>query len=188
MTQNVDGIRRMVDSNDFAASLVNQFDRFGGLSDAQWRWVVKLQMPTPDTMDMDATPIHDMFKQTATRLKGPRIRVLIGEQLLALSRAGDRSRFPGSINVTDGKPFRENRWYGRITESRWEPSRDCESWVTEWLVKFANDPVTVAAEYGKMTGYCCFCNRTLSDDRSVEVGYGPVCADSWGMPWGEKGN
>jgi hypothetical protein len=27
--------------------------------------------------------------------------------------------------------------------------------------------------------------RALSDDRSTAVGYGPICADHYGLPWGE---
>ena len=27
--------------------------------------------------------------------------------------------------------------------------------------------------------------RALSDDRSTAVGYGPICADHFGLPWGE---
>lgn len=46
-----------------------------------------------------------------------------------------------------------------------------------------------AAAYGKSTEHCVFCGRGLSDDRtgcSLEVGYGPVCADKYGLPWGSK--
>jgi len=28
--------------------------------------------------------------------------------------------------------------------------------------------------------------RGLDDERSVSVGYGPVCAGHYGLPWGEK--
>jgi len=80
MTRNVDGIRDIAGTSKFAASLVEQFDRYDNLSFEQWRWVVKLQMPIPDAVDMDASSIHEMFMKTSTRLKGPRIRVFVGEQ------------------------------------------------------------------------------------------------------------
>ena len=44
-----------------------------------------------------------------------------------------------------------------------------------------------AAALGHTTHFCCFCARELTDDgegRSVEVGYGPVCARKNGLPWG----
>jgi len=34
------------------------------------------------------------------------------------------------------------------------------------------------------TGNCCFCRRELTDKRSTEVGYGPICADHFSLPWG----
>jgi hypothetical protein len=41
-----------------------------------------------------------------------------------------------------------------------------------------------AAAFGHETHRCVFCVRTLTDDRSTEVGYGPVCAARYGLPWG----
>jgi hypothetical protein len=32
-----------------------------------------------------------------------------------------------------------------------------------------------AAEFGHTHGYCCFCQRELTDAKSVAKGYGPVC-------------
>lgn len=47
-------------------------------------------------------------------------------------------------------------------------------------------PITAdeAAAFGHATGHCVFCARELTDDRSVEVGYGPVCAGKNNLPWG----
>lgn len=42
-----------------------------------------------------------------------------------------------------------------------------------------------AAEFGHRTGQCVFCLRHLTDERSVSVGYGPICAGNNGLPWGE---
>lgn len=33
-----------------------------------------------------------------------------------------------------------------------------------------------AAHYGHLYGVCCNCGRTLTDERSIAQGYGPVCA------------
>lgn len=44
-----------------------------------------------------------------------------------------------------------------------------------------------AAAIGALTHHCVFCSRELTDDgegRSVEVGYGPICARKHGLPWG----
>ena len=44
-----------------------------------------------------------------------------------------------------------------------------------------------AAALGHATHHCCFCGLTLTDEgegKSIEVGYGPVCARKNGLPWG----
>ena len=56
--------------------------------------------------------------------------------------------------------------------------------IGDALVRWARDPVGVAAEHGRMTGACCFCRRTLTTDESLAVGYGPVCATRYHLPWG----
>lgn len=32
---------------------------------------------------------------------------------------------------------------------------------------------------------CCFCGRDLDTAESISVGYGPICAAKYGLPWGE---
>lgn len=108
-----------------------------------------------------------------------------------LSVAGERSQNPGHINVTDTSRSFENRvWFGRITPvGGWVASRRVDGAqlkaVEAALAEFEADPAKAAAEYGHATGSCCFCSRELTDERSVTVGYGPVCAERYGLPWGE---
>jgi len=40
-----------------------------------------------------------------------------------------------------------------------------------------------AAAFGQTSSFCCYCARHLEDGRSVEVGYGPVCAKKYNLPW-----
>lgn len=49
----------------------------------------------------------------------------------------------------------------------------------------AENPLKVALAYGKQTGHCCFCGIDLTDNRSVTMGYGPICAGKYNLPWGE---
>lgn len=41
-----------------------------------------------------------------------------------------------------------------------------------------------AKAFGVATSKCVFCALALTDGRSTEVGYGPVCATNNGLPWG----
>ena len=42
-----------------------------------------------------------------------------------------------------------------------------------------------AAAFGALYGICCACGRSLTDERSIHAGYGPVCAQNNGWAWGE---
>ena len=54
------------------------------------------------------------------------------------------------------------------------------------LRTIAADPTAAAVKHGKVSGCCCFCARPLTDAGSVEHGYGPTCAEKYGLPWQSK--
>jgi Family of unknown function (DUF6011) len=103
--------------------------------------------------------------------------------------AGDRAREPGCLTITSpDKGFDGRRkWLGRITRAgQFEPARDTDPALGDKLRAFAADPAGVAGAHGRLTHNCCFCNAALTDERSELVGYGPVCADNFGLPWGQR--
>jgi hypothetical protein len=139
----------------------------------------------------DLSRIVAMFARAASRLRFPAI-VLDG---FRVSIAGARAAQPGSLTVTGLDPVfnsyrgREERpWFGRVsTGGEFQPGRNAPDGLGEKLRRFAADPAGEAAAHGRLTGRCCFCNHRLGegeDRRSVEIGYGPVCADRFGLPWG----
>lgn len=198
----------------FAESLVAQCAKKGHLSEKQMHWVGVLieravvGEPEPDKMALgnfaamielfDKAKAHLKFPKIWLQAEGPKYDVELEDGSMAksdvwpirLSVAGAKAKNPGSINVTDGEPFGYNQWYGRIlTDGFWEqPMKqpaELQS-VAKVLEAFADDPVGVAAAHGHLTGHCCFCNRKLEDEKSTSVGYGPVCAKHYGLPWGKK--
>ena len=54
-------------------------------------------------------------------------------------------------------------------------------------VAVAADPAAAAKAYGALMGRCSFCDTAITDEGSVEVGYGPVCAKRFGLPHTPKG-
>lgn len=131
------------------------------------------------------TRIYTMFQTARGQLKRPVIR-LADEQghRLVLSLASAASKNVGWVYVKQGTGF-EAAYFGKISpEGRFFPIAACPPTVKAQLASFAQDPETVAAKYGKLTGCCCFCGRNLTDDRSTHVGYGPVCAAKFGLDWG----
>lgn len=175
----------------FAASLLASAKK-GFLSDKQLFWVKKLVEPPPPPTTIvvgDLSGVLTMFATARKHLKHPKVKLALEDgSPVVLSVAGPGAKVPGSVNVTDGGAYGSNKWYGRIaTTGAWEVSKAAGSASTSiaaLLTRFASEPEAVAAAYGKLVGSCCFCSRTLTDKRSTEVGYGPICAGHFGLAWG----
>jgi hypothetical protein len=139
-----------------------------------------------------------LFEKTKGKLKRPAIVIGIpgtDNKSVRLSIAGPKAKVPGSLTLTSGEATGVNEWggksrdwYGRVrVDGTFEPTREgaaLEPALSRTLRALATDPAATAAEYGRLTGKCCFCNRALEDERSTAVGYGRVCAGHYGLPWG----
>lgn len=144
--------------------------------------------PPPEPTDSGDrfTRLVEMMQTAARSLKHPRVVVGFDAGTLRLNIAGLRAKVPGSLSVTSGERHYEDRtWYGRVhTDGRFEPGRRCPDWVLDALREFNADPAEAARIQGQRYGNCCFCSRELTTTMSVTAGYGPVCADRYGLPWG----
>lgn len=114
----------------------------------------------------------------------PRVRLSFHEHPLHFTVAGERSRFPGCVNLTDGGQYGQNKWYGRITvDGHFQPGEaarnlDAEAKKEFWnLLKRLRDGEAeqVFSEFGKNFGTCCICGRDLTNEESVAQGIGPIC-------------
>lgn len=190
---------------EFAQSLLRQW-RDRGLSPTQWYYIHVLALEEserrkPKPFFDRSTPAaggpnnaiqlgHDcfatlrrMFDRAAESIRWPKIRFQTDDYRLKLSVAGPQSRRSGTINVVN---LDDDLWYGRIVErDLFERGRDCPESAVEFLRRLAADPVGEAAAYGRATGVCAYCHRELTDPRSVTAGFGPVCSEKWGIPWGD---
>lgn len=80
-----------------------------------------------------------------------------------------------------------SRTSGRAYAEEWD------GWRWDYLGARALRDLTLAdrltAEQAKawsnVTHACIFCGLDLTDDRSTDAGYGPVCAEKNGLPWGD---
>ena len=131
----------------------------------------------------DLSRIVAMFDRARQHLRFPAV-ALDG---FRVNVAGQRAREPGSLTITSADKGADGRraWFGRVTlAGQFEPARDTPADIGDKLRRFAADPVGVAAEYGRLHGACCFCRKSLRDERSTAVGYGPTCAANFGLEWG----
>ncbi len=121
----------------------------------------------------------------ARGLRFPKLRFLApdGKSELRLSLAGSTSKYPGSVQVK----VSEN-WVGRINaDGSVTYGITNTAGLLATLTSVALNPAAAASAYGHLCGRCAACNLPLTDEGSVEVGYGPICAAHYGWPHKAKG-
>jgi uncharacterized protein DUF6011 len=91
----------------------------------------------------------------------------------------ESGRWAGFVFVKDGAEYGQQKRYGMQ-----KPGQTYRGDIEAELRIIAADVVGAAKAYAAITGKCSFCKRPLEDERSVSAGYGPVCADNLGLPWG----
>jgi hypothetical protein len=181
----------------FANSLLDSFGRYGTLSTKQLFWVNKLNervtapQPQPEVDKIEVgsmTGVIALFDKAKKHLKHPKITLTLKGSPITLAMAGAASKAPGSINVMGEGKYPDREWFGRISPAgEWSPSRALDGDATKreallkLLTEFAQSPAEVAKNHGALTGNCSFCNLALTDPRSVAAGFGPVCADHYGL-------
>ena len=142
----------------------------------------------------DLAKMSEMMAKAGTHLKKPSVLLHIeggGFGPLPKKVKVKQSSQEGAFIVTsDGTP---SLYYGKISpEGIWMPkpslNEGVKSALAAVLKEFAANPVKVAAHYGHLHGKCCFCNKGLTDPKSTLVGYGPICATHYNLPWGEVSN
>lgn len=179
-------------NGDFAASLLGQVKKKGDLSPKQLQavyqsiareedWAKQREQKAAQTQ-IDMTDLLDRF---ALALKAgiKRPKVNTGDLLFSLAPATGRNA--GHVYVKGEKDAYGDRPYlGKITpEGKFFAGRGVEDDVKQRIAEVGSDVVGSAKAHGAQHGNCCFCSRDLTTDESVSNGYGPICADRYGLPW-----
>lgn len=166
---------------NFASSLLSAMQSSRGLSDKQAYWVNTLaqRVTNPKAPETGITlePLAVMMRRAKNAgLQHPKVSLAYEGMTFTLSLAGAASANAGHIYVKiDGD------YAGKVSPQGEFRGKDL---AVPGLRHFAADPAKAATEYGRLTGCCSFCRQPLRDERSTAVGYGPVCAKKFGMPWG----
>lgn len=190
-------VNGLVDTKDknFCESLCGQFEKKQKLSPKQADWVGKMIVkavqgePEPEMVEVgNFQKVIDLFGLVAGKLKYPKIRLQTQDgKPVVLSVAGTNAKVPGSVNITDGNGgYGSNLWYGRVhVDGQYERAKYLKANETELvevvLKEMAENPAGTAQKYGKLTGNCCFCGLGLTEAHSTAAGFGPVCADHYGL-------
>lgn len=148
-----------------------------------------------------AVALFELFNRAYSRTSGsaarrPAVRFRLGttQRGVRFEMAGPSSRYDGSLLALADSAGRNGRrsLYGHMTINGVFSGRvgatqvelDIFNEVATVLSAFAADPAGYSGAHGRMTGHCCYCGRGLTDERSLAVGYGPQCAEHYGLPWG----
>jgi len=128
--------------------------------------------------------IVEMLNHAKETIKSPSIQIVTDDATYSLTIAGEQSQLPGTINIVS-----KSIWYGRIfLDGKFQPSKKIPEPIIEQLMNalqaFNHNPEKMAHAYGHRTGRCCFCNLPLTNKKSIDVGYGPVCARNYRLKYG----
>lgn len=179
---------------DFARSLCSQFRQKRRLSQLQQLHVDKLieeannpppPPPPPERIELgNFTPLMELFARAkANKIAVPRIKTFTENgRAMELAAANPGGKNPGCIYVT-----LEGDYYGKVNPSGEIELRRgtvvCEE-VHARAKYIGENPTEAGRVHGHKYDDCMFCGRGLKTTDSVYFGYGPICADKWGLEWG----
>ena len=159
-------------ANSFAASMADSIANYGHLTPRQLDACTRAAKdaataaPAP-TVETDR--LMDAFdKAQANGLQRPKLRF----EGFQVSLAPSSGRNAGAIYLKDGETY-----LGKIQGARYFASRDASPDQQAAIVATMADPLAEAIAFGRRTGRCCVCGRTLENRESVDRGIGPICAE-----------
>jgi hypothetical protein len=166
----------------FAQDLAQKFNK---LSPAQYAWAHKLAVdyitPAAVVTDNQTTQFEALFNAfEAAKSKGAKrltlrfegVNIKPNRDLTALWVTSQTEFEQGDYGL---KP----KYLGKVTRTAIDSK--FSDIVRETIMGAANDPLTAAIKYGKVSGSCSCCGRELTVKESIERGIGPVCADKYGF-------
>jgi hypothetical protein len=166
--------------SSFAQDLARKFN---SLSPAQYAWAHKLAVDNIKVASVDSTQpsqfdaLFAAFEAAKTKgakrltLRFEGVNVKPNRDLSALWVTSQTEREEGNYGM-------QPKYLGKVTRSALD-SRLSDD-VKATIMAVANDPLTAAIRYGKVSGECSCCGRELTDPRSIERGIGPICAEKFG--------
>jgi len=172
---------------EFAASLLEALKKYGRLTEKQlvsatkcavgWqerkaKWAAERAINKAKAQDVSIVAIETAFGNAReSGIKWPKLRL----DTFTFSPAGESGKNPGAVYVKEGEQY-----LGKVLQGKFFKVRDCSTEQEERVLAAANDPKSAAIAYGKKFGSCSVCNRELSNQESIDLGIGPVCAGKFG--------
>ena len=168
--------------SNFAQDLARKWSK---LSASQYAWAHKLAVdnvkvkvaPVKSNEPSQFEALFNAFEAAKTKgakrltLRFEGINIKPNRDLSALWVTSQTEKEEGNYGL-------QPKYLGKVTPQGCD-SRLSDT-VKEIIMGAANDPLTAAIRYGKVSGECSCCGRELTDPRSIERGIGPICATKFG--------
>jgi len=84
---------------------------------------------------------------------------------------------PGAIYINDN----DGTYLGKIVNGEFIKRPECTEVMLSSITKTMENPLVEAIKYGRATGKCSCCGRTLTNGESIRLGIGPICESKFGL-------
>ena len=148
-----------------------------GLSEKQVAFWNRLWNKAQGTSAKTETPL--ICPKVAAWLEGVGLqRPCLSLQGWKIQKGGPYSKYPNHYHVTQQGVYK-----GRFkTNGEWDGYQAPPIWLTT-LERHGVQKVLAQAMLEDTLSHCCFCARALTDETSRLHGYGPTCAENYGLPY-----
>lgn len=173
----------------FAESLCTQFRQSYSLSPRQWEWVNTLleRAYGSEPLYGDFKAVLVMFRIAGERLKKPKIRLMSDDNIFVQLTFNPEKPSVIEIHRDGWQGHGKRKLAGWIYEEQIVPYKSDRftEGMKSVIQDFSLDPKRVSLAMAKRIGACMYCGSRLTDDTSKAVGYGPICAETYELPWGD---
>lgn len=136
--------------------------------------------------------IFDLFKTAQEKLKWPKLVLPVpmkdGEKIIFRP-----AKYENRLNMYIQQGKNPTDWIGRLIRNdekrviqfEYNPAVVVPQEHKALIREAVKNPIGLCSVLGQQFSYCCFCSTEITTKESLSVGYGPICAEKWGLPWGE---
>jgi len=124
--------------------------------------------PQPSAPVNSPAPVTLAFPKTIDLVLRNNIRLHLGEAKIVVSQSGAICLVSPKYGFGFYGTFREDGSFRR--------NAACTDEMVRRLQDVEARGLEAVKEIGRLTGICCVCGRTLTNEASIEDGIGPVCA------------
>lgn len=171
-----DRLRSVASWNSFARQILADYDR-GGLINANQMTAAERMMNKleENSVKVDLSRIREMFE---VAVSNGHQKPIYRAEGLKISLAPATGRNAGALYVV---VIDDDAYQGKVEGVTFKAVREAAASTVDALQRIAANPMEAAVRYGQKTGKCSCCGRKLTNKVSIEMGIGPICAETWGL-------